>query len=98
MQQDEQFAAFVDAYPAARRQRGYMAQTLFLAALEQVPYETLMAALAQHRRSSQWIEGRMIPNLITWLQEEHWIRVLPEPEAPLSRLTPYQQAKRLGLK
>jgi hypothetical protein len=95
---DLQFAQFVEAYPAARRQRGYMAEHLFLAACEKVPFTELLAALEQHKRSEQWRNGRIIPSMVTWLQEERWIQVLPEPEIPAGRLTPWQHAQRQGLK
>ena len=80
MDTDQAFDAFVMAYPASRRQRGYMAETLFLLALQKVSVETLTAALEQHKRSAQWQEGRLIPMLKTWLQEERWIQELPEPK------------------
>jgi hypothetical protein len=107
MEKDQQFAAFVEAYPAARRQRGYMAETLFLAALEKVSFNDLLAALEAQKRSAEWQKG-MIPALVKWLQEEHWIRVLPEP-AParlsvadearrLRSLSPQEQLRRLGVK
>ena len=94
MHADQQLDAFVAAYPAARRQRGYMVETLFLHALAKVSYDDLMTALQQHCRSQQWIDGK-IPNLRTWLEEEHWIRVLPEPER---KLTPWETARKLGYK
>lgn len=104
MENDQQFEAFVEAYPAARRQRGYMAETLFLHALSKVSYETLIQALEQHKRSQQWASG-MIPSLRVWLEEERWIQVLPETPASADdadrirkRQTPWQHAKRLGLK
>lgn len=104
MENDQQFEAFVNAYPAARRQRGYMAETLFLHALSKVSYETLMIALLQHKRSEQWANG-MIPSMRVWLEEERWIQVLPEkpPSAEdadriRKRLTPWQHAKRFGYK
>lgn len=104
MEKDQQFEAFVNAYPAARRQRGYMAETLFLYALSKVSYETLMIALRQHKKSEQWANG-MIPSMRVWLEEERWIQVLPETPAYAEdgerlrkRLTPWQHAKRLGLK
>lgn len=107
MERDQQFAAFVEAYPAARRQRGYMAETLFLHALAHVSYENLMAALEQHKRSDEWQKG-MIPNLRKWLEEQHWIRVLPEPQPArlsvadeaqrLRSLSPQEQLRRLRVK
>jgi hypothetical protein len=108
MERDQQFAAFVAAYPASRRQRGYMVETLFLAALEKVSYDVLIASLAQHTRSEQWQNGRLIPNMKVWLEEERWIQVLPEPQpARLSvadearrfaSLSPQDQLRRLGVK
>jgi hypothetical protein len=95
---DQQLAQFVAAYPEARRQRGYMVEQLFLHALSKVSFETLIAALEQHKRSDQWATARMIPSLRTWLEEERWIQVLPEPEVPASRLTPWEHARRAGLK
>jgi hypothetical protein len=32
------------------------------------------------------------------LEQGYWVQVLPEPEPPRSRFTPYEQAKRAGLK
>ena len=81
MHADQQFAAFVEAYPASRRQRGYMAETLFLHALEKVSFDHLLAAVRQHTRSEQWQTPKLIPSMLTWLQEERWIQVLPEVEA-----------------
>lgn len=75
---DELFEAFVQAYPAARRQRGYMVTHLFLAALEKAGELVLMAALAQHKRSEQWENPSMIPLMKKWLEEERWIQILPE--------------------
>ena len=77
MQTDEQFDQFVQAYPASRRQKGYMATTLFLAALEKVSFGDLMAALAQHKQSAQWETPRHIPLMTTWLEQQRWIQVLP---------------------
>ena len=79
MHADEQFEYFVNSYPASRRQRGYMATTLFLAALDKVPFSALLAALEQHKRSAQWETPRHIPLMTTWLEQERWIQVLPEP-------------------
>jgi len=96
-ERDEQFAAFVQAYPASRRKGGYMAEQLFLHALTKVPFDTLMQALQQHKRSEEWQTPRFIPSLITWLATECWLQVLPEAETP-SRRTPFEQARHEGLK
>ena len=99
IERDAQFTEFVNAYPAARRQRGYIAEQMFLLALDKCSYEVLITALEQHKRSEQWQrEPRFIPSLLTWLQQEHWIRVLPEPEAAPNRRTPFEQARHDGLK
>jgi hypothetical protein len=97
MERDQQFEAFVNAYPASRRQRGYMVQTAFLAALDKVSFETLMQALTQHTQSEQWATG-VIPSMEKWLLEERWIQVLPTSERILNRLTPFERARRAGLK
>ena len=81
---DELFEQFVQAYPSARRQRGYMITVLFLAALEKAGPLVLMNALAQHKRSEQWQNG-MIPSMQKWLEEERWIQILPEKAAGPSR-------------
>ena len=97
---DKCFFEFKEAYPAHRRKGGDEARRLFANALRIVSMDTLMITLEAQKKSAQWRAqgGRFVPSMITWLREEHWLQVLPEPEAPLSRLTPYQQAKRLGLK
>jgi hypothetical protein len=41
---------------------------------------------------------RFIPSIETWLKEERWVQELPEPKIPESRLTPFERAKRAGLK
>jgi len=107
MEKDQQFAHFVESYPASRRQRGYMCEQLFLAALDKVSFDELMRVLEAHKKSADWQKG-MIPNLMKWLQEEHWIRVLPEPQPArlsvgdearrLASLSPQEQLRRLGVK
>jgi uncharacterized ferritin-like protein (DUF455 family) len=107
MERDQQFAAFVQAYPAARRQRGYMVETLFLHAVAAVSFEALMLALDQHKRSDQWQTPRLIPNMRTWLEEERYYQVLPTAARGLSvadeaqrwrSLSPQEQLRRLGVK
>ena len=94
---DGHYEMFITTYPASRRQRGYMSSFLFCKAIEKVGPEVLFRALEQHKRSEQWQNG-FIPSMVTWLQEERWIQVLPEPEIPASRLTPWELARRAGLK
>ena len=92
------FQQFSAAYPVTRRKGGKKARESFTEALHKVPFALLLHALEQHKRSVQWQNPRFIPSMITWLQDEMWIQTLPEPEPDHARLTPYQQAKRLGLK
>ena len=94
----EKFAQFLAAYPVTRRKSGPRIRLAFDRALELVPFAVLLHALEQHKRSTQWQDPRFIPSILTWLTDEHWIQVLPEPERPTSRLTPMEQARRLGLK
>lgn len=82
-----------------------MAQCLFLDAVTSVGFDGLMSALQQHCRSVQWQDPKMIPMLHKWLDEKRWLQVLPEVESPAvdekrawARLTPMEQARRLGLK
>jgi hypothetical protein len=75
---DQQFEQFVEAYPAGRRQKGFLVQQAFLAAVQKVGFERLMAAITQQKRSEQWENLSMIPSLRKWLEEERWIQVLPE--------------------
>jgi len=107
MEKDQQFAQFWESYPAARRQRGYMAETLFLHAVAAVSFEALMLALEQHKRSDQWQTARLIPNMRTWLEEERYYQVLPTAARGLSvadeaqrwrSLSPQEQLRRLGVK
>jgi hypothetical protein len=107
MDNDQRFAQFWESYPAARRQRGYMVETLFLHAIAAVSFEALLLALEQHKRSDQWQAARLIPNMRTWLEEERYYQVLPGPARGLSvadeaqrwrSLSPQEQLRRLGLK
>ena len=103
MENDQRFAQFWESYPAARRQRGYMVETLFLHAVASVTFEALLLALEQHKRSDQWQTERLIPNMRTWLEEERWYQVLPatklSPADEAQRwrsLSPQEQLRRLG--
>lgn len=105
----EDFALFRDAYPAARRKGGDAARAAFRKAHQKVSLAVMLTALAQHQRSAQWhaCDGRFIPSMITWLDEERWIQRLPEPHQTLSNadqaqrrrsLSPQEQLRRLGVK
>jgi hypothetical protein len=95
---DAAFVQFLEAYPPTRRKGGNEARQVFRKALSKVSFDVMRQALEQHKRSAQWQNPRFIPSMLTWLLEERWIQVLPEPEPPRSRFTPYEQAKRAGLK
>jgi hypothetical protein len=101
------FRQFRDAYPRPRRYSGQRAREAFAVALTQASFETLTTALEQHKRSVQWQNPRFVPSMIAWLEDERWIQVLPEIEVTvtpadeqriLNRLTPFERAKRAGLK
>jgi len=96
-ERDDEFSQFVAAYPAARRQGGYMTEHAFIHARAKVSFETLMDALAHHMRSEQWQTPRYIPSIRTWLETESWMQRLPEPAAP-NRRTPFEQARHEGRK
>jgi hypothetical protein len=93
---DTEFENFLDAYPAARRVDNARARAAFTKAIQQVPIATLIAAVQQHRNSTQW-RKHIVPSMLTWLEERRWIQVLPEPEPLPGRETPYEQARRRGL-
>lgn len=89
---DEQFEQFVQAYPAGRRQRGFIVTQLFLAAVGKVGFATLMTAVQQQTQSAQWENPLMIPLMKKWLEEERWIQVLPgrrmRTRASVTRIVP----------
>ena len=60
--------------------------------------DTMIAALQWQTQQPSWLKegGAYVPYPATWLRGRRWED--EPPEIPLSRLTPYQQAKRLGLK
>lgn len=100
----DEFTHFREAYPAFRRKGGDEARAAFDKARRTVSLDTMLTALAQHQRSEQW-RKEIVPSMITWLLEERWCQVLPEIPPSASdnerlrkRLTPWQHAKRLGLK
>ena len=99
------FHTFKAAYPVTRRKGGDAVRESFEKALQKAPFGLLLHALEQHKRSEQWQNPRFIPSMTTWLDEERWIQVLPEtpPSAAdadriRKRQTPWQHARRLGLK
>jgi hypothetical protein len=94
MHDDKQFQEFVAAYPASRRSHSVSAHAAFVHALRWTPFETLLSALEQHKRSEQW-QKHIIPSMVTWLREERWIQILPE---PARTLTPWEMARKLGYK
>jgi len=94
-EEERSFSLFVAAYPAAKRKGGDRAKAVFVKALRKVSLDAMLAALTQHKRSEQWQNPRFIPAFVTWLEEERWIQVLPEPER---KLTPWEMARRYGYK
>ena len=98
MMKEDELSRFIGSYPAEKRKGGERVRQLFDAALMKVPFVVLLSALAQHKRSVQWQEPRYIPSIEKWLAEERWVQVLPEPKIPSARLTPFERARRAGLK
>lgn len=74
-QKDAEFEAFWDAYP--RHEGKQKARTAFEKVEE--PIETLLDAIAQHKRSAQWVKdgGQFIPHPATWLNGKRWEDQLP---------------------
>ena len=70
------FEQFWSAYPRKINKQGA------LKAFEKVdvPVETLLAALENHKRSAQWVKdgGQFIPHPTTWLNQRRWEVELPE--------------------
>lgn len=83
---DEQFEQFVQAYPAGRRQRGYMTQQLFLSALEKTTMDVLLTAAAGLHK----VEAQYVPLMGKFLEEERWIQAAPT-ALPAHRLTEFQR-------
>ena len=78
---DADYITFRDAYPEGRRVGGEKAKSAFRKALNgKVSLDDLLAAVAQHRRSEQWQNPALIPLMTTWLNQERWRQVLPEPK------------------
>lgn len=81
---DEDFQVFTRAYPAHKRQGGYLTVQAFLAARTHVGMPVLLAALEQHKRSEQWQTARYVPLMQTWLEDKRWLAQMAEP-APAER-------------
>ena len=88
---DADYEAFRDAYPVSRRVGGKAVKSAFLTALKACDLPMMLAALEQHKRSEQWQTPKLIPLMTTWLNQQRWLQVLPEPgqdgPLPLSKLT-----------
>ena len=80
---DADFEAFRASYPASRRVGGKAAQRAFQQVFTRQDRSkvlpVMLAALAQHKRSEQWQEPKLIPLMTTWLNQERWLQTLPEP-------------------
>jgi hypothetical protein len=79
---DADYEAFRTAYPASRRVGGKAGKRAFAVAIRGQPpghIAAMLSALEQHKRSEQWQIPRLIPLMTTWLSQERWTQVLPEP-------------------
>lgn len=74
------FDQFWSAYPKKINKQGA------LKAFEKVdvPVETLLSALENHKKSAQWTKdgGQYIPHPTTWLNQRRWEAELPEDKTP----------------
>jgi uncharacterized protein YjbJ (UPF0337 family) len=79
---DADFATFCTAYPASRRITGKKGRTAFQSAVlgkNGTHFAMMLEALEQQKRSEQWQTTKLIPLMTTWLSQERWNQVLPEP-------------------
>ncbi len=76
---DADFETFRTAYPVSRRVGGKLARNAFRNATCTTNLGVMLAALRQHKRSEQWQDPALIPLMTTWLNQERWTQVLPEP-------------------
>lgn len=92
----DEFDEFQHAYPVSRRVGGKLARNAFRRALcgsipglgpKEGQLMRMFAALAQHKRSEQWQDPKLIPLMTTWLNQERWLQVLPEPATSSRRLS-----------
>ena len=69
------FDAFWSAYPRKVNKPGAMKAFCKV----DVPVETLLSALENHKRSAQWVKdgGQFIPHPTTWLNQKRWEAELP---------------------
>jgi len=74
-----------DHYPPEGYQAGWDVEQAWTAALEgedrAAQFHVLCDAVAQHKRSEQWVAGK-IPMVSRWLKEKRWRQRLREPEVP----------------
>lgn len=68
---DEQWLKFQEAYPAHRREGGYMAQQGFLKACDELGFPVLMARLENQKRTEEW-QKRMVPGMANYFLRELW--------------------------
>lgn len=92
MELDEQFESFLEAYPPARRQRGFMVVQAFVMSVQKVGFDALLEAVKQQSESEQWTNPAMIPTMKKWLEEERWIQVLPARERRVPLLSKSTQS------
>lgn len=81
------FERLLDEYPEARRQDTWRIRTEFCRHFlplqngqREKLFDTMLAALRQHKRSEQWQTVKLIPMFGRWIDEKRWIQVLPEHE------------------
>lgn len=75
------FQVFQSLYPAQGRMGGPLAFDYFRSArLAGVSMDVLVGAVANHKASAQWQDGK-IPQMARWLQEQRWLARLDPPKS-----------------
>lgn len=74
---DGEWEQFKAKYPGSGRESGFMAQQRFLAAVDIVGFDVLMAGLERYRQSKKVRDGFVI-GMEKWLEKQLWIQE-PEP-------------------
>ena len=91
---DSDFERFLAAYPAGRRQRGYLTQQAFMAALGKTTLDVLLTAAAGLHK----LEPQYVPLMSKFLQEDRWIQqpagATPRPP---ERMTPWERLRAINL-
>ena len=86
-QKDDRFEAFWSAYP---KRVGRGAAEKSFKKVKVGDFEALMASLASHKRSPEWLkeDGQFIPHPATWLNQKRWLDDVSGPHLSLVTNSP----------